>query len=575
MGMQKARARRTSLVAGLAVIAIGLAASTTAQADGGVNSDALQMSAQAPVGSAGISAVAYAALFAGVPSDPPTGTIVADSGFRPFPNGFSFVNYGNDLTSNQKYFGQPKPLGAGGKAAVALGLDTASMRRVFGDGVCVGGGAGGCVLTESAKVVQNTANTWAAAGRCFGLATLANALYTGKLSSSEVNGGAVNVLTTINVSAQRAIMRAFIAQYFSAVGIRPASMADAVNRLRAGISRGKIPFTVLIYGAAGGHALVPYAVLDKGAGKFDVAVYDPNLPNQARAMHIDTAANSWSYTGSPELAKSVWSSADAPKPAYFALGDVDSALAKQACVFCKTGRSGTLVAFSPVAAADGGVFSDITLKDATGKLLNPSSYRVILPTDAVGSPITSGPVVMVDPGIDFTVGLNAADATAVGPFTMSAFSEGSTRSLSFANLEELNASAVFIGAREGNMSVVAGGQNVATVRHTVEGTNVSYSFAGELRGAPHSDAMNMRTYTSFKRMYFRTLAVLPAQWSIRATSSVGKVSTTYESTEIWSVPGSRLILTYDKWAGRKGAPSLWLDKSADGSLDVKIPMHKV
>jgi len=544
-------------------------------AETGVTNDPLQASAFPPVGAVGVDLTTYAALFGGVPPDAPTGTIVADSGFRAFPNGFSFINYGADLANNQKYFGQPSPHPAGGKSAVALGLDTASMRRVFGDGVCVGSGSGSCILTESAKVVQKTANTWAAAGHCFGFATLANALYTGKLSPAEVAGGAVNTLTTTNATAQRAIMRAFIAQYFSAVGIRPPSMADAVSRLRAGITRGKIPFTILMYGAAGGHALVPYAVLDKGAGKFDIAVYDPNLPNQARAMHIDTIANSWSFTGSPELSNSVWSSADSPKPAYFVLGDVDSALKKQDCIFCQNSKSGTLVSFSPVVAANSAVFDAITLKDSEGNLLDPSTYKVILPTDQVGSPFASGPVVVVDRGLGFTVGLNAASATAVEPFTMSAFSQGATRSLTFESVSTLQGSDVFVGAREGGLAFVGVAQSKGTVLHTTEQGKVSYSFSGILLGDENSSAMSMRTYQPINRMYFRTDAVVPSTWVIRAKSKKGSGASTYEAKNVVAVAGSRIILTYDKWAGAQGAPSLWLDEGADGSLDVRIPFRKV
>ena len=370
-------------------------------------------------------------------------------------------------------------------------------------------------------------------------------------------------------------MRAFIAQYFSAVGIRPPTMADAVSRLRAGITRGKIPFTILMYGAAGGHALVPYAVLDKGNGKFDIAVYDPNLPNQARAMHIDTVANSWSFTGSPELSNSVWSSADSPKPAYFVLGDVDSALKKQECIFCQTGKAGTLVSFSPVIAANGAVFDDITLKDAAGALLDPSTYKVILPTDQVGSPFASGPVLVVDRGLGFTVGLNAASATSLEPFTMSAFSQGATRSLTFENVNALQQSDVFVGAREGGMAFVGVSQNKGTVLHTLERGKVSYSFSGVLQGDVHSDAMNMRTYQSANRMYFRTSSVLPSTWNIRATSKMGTGRSTYAASNIKAVPGGHLILTYDHWHGSVGAPSLWLDNDMNGALGVRIPMHKV
>jgi hypothetical protein len=87
--------------------------------------------------------------------------------------------------------------------------------------------------------------------------------------------------------------------------------------------------------------------------------------------------------------------------------------------------------------------------------------------------------------------------------------------------------------------------------------------------------MNMRTYQSINRMYFRTDAVVPSTWVIRAKSKKGSGASTYEAKNVVAVAGSRIILTYDKWAGAQGAPSLWLDEGADGSLDVRIPFRKV
>src|SRR5437660_1334619 len=44
-----------------------------------------------------------------------------------------------------------------------------------------------------------------------------------------------------------------------------------------------------------GHAVTPYAVEDKGGGKFAVLIYDNNHPGIPRAISFDRNADSWSY----------------------------------------------------------------------------------------------------------------------------------------------------------------------------------------------------------------------------------------------------------------------------------------
>ncbi len=573
--MLNSRGIRTALALSACAVAVSISAQGVALAAGGVNADPLQASAAPPVGSAAVDPATYAALFAGVPSDPPTGSIVADSGFRPFPNGFSFVNFGTTLGMNQALFGQPSPLANPAKPAIANGLTAASMRRVFGDGVCLGGSGSNCTLTESAKVVMSTANSWAAAGHCFGFATLANALYTGRLSPGEVRGGAVNALTTLNDATQQAIMRAFITQYYSAVGIRPASMSDAINRLRTSLTPGHIPYTMLVYGAPGGHAMVPYAVLDKGNGLFDIAVYDPNLPNQARAVHVDTNANSWTFTSSPGLSASTWSSTDAVKPSYLLLGDVSSALARQACTFCLNGKSGTMVSFSPVLAANGGVFDNMVLTDSIGKPLDPSTYRVIHSTNEIGSPYANGPVIVVDPGLNFEIGVNGESVETVQPFTVTVVSRASTRSLKLETLNSAVRGKIRIGSKDGGLSFAGVPTNKGTATHTYEQGKASYSFQGIETTAYHLEAMDFASYQSRKRVVFKENDAFSSVWTVNLSSETATGHSSYSAKGIKVAPGSQLTVTYDGWAGASGKPILWLDKGSNRSLDVRIPLHKV
>ncbi len=573
MGMMRVRTGFSASMLGVGLAVLVLCTSPLANADGGVNADALQMSAAPPVGASGVDAATYAALFAGVPSDPPTGAIVADSGFRPFPNGFSFVNYGTQMGMNQRLFAQPGPLAAGAAPTPANGLTVASMRRVFGDGVCLPGSGDRCTLTESAKVVMSTANSWAAAGHCFGFATVANALYTGRLAPSEVAGGMVNNLTTLNPSTQQAIMRAFIAQYFSAVGIRPTSMSDAITRLRSSLAPGQIPYTMLVYGAPGGHAMVPYAVLDKGNGLFDIAVYDPNLPNQARAVHVDTNANSWSFTSTPGLSTSTWSSSDPVKPAYFLLGDVNSALSKQACTFCSSGKSGTLVSFSPVLSANGGVFDNIVLTDSAGTPLDPALYRLIPPTSESGSPYFSGPVLEVNASVNFDINLSGESVETVQPFSVTVVSPGSTRSLKLETLNSETRGRIRVGILDGGLSFAGIPTNKGTVTHTFEENRASYNFRGIETTDYHLEAMDFRSYQLSKRVVFKENDAFASVWSVRVSSETSRGKSSYVAKGVKVGPGSQLAVTYSGWAGTKGKPILWLDKGSNGSLDTRIPLR--
>ena len=562
-------------VIGICVLLIGAWLSPAAHADGGVDPTALQQAALPPVGAAGVDPASYAALFAGVPADPPTGAIVADSGFRPFPNGFSFVNYGQDLGLNQVLFGQPSPLTPGTSPALSSPLTPESMRRVFGDGVCLPGSGATCVLTESAKVVMAQTNAWAAGGHCFGFATVANALYTGRLPRTDVGGGQVNTLTTPNDAAQQAILRAFVAQYFSATGIRPATMADAIARLRSSITPGHIPYTMLVYGAPGGHALVPYAVLDRGNGQFDIAVYDPNLPNQARAIHVDTVANAWTFTTSPGVGTATWSSTDPAKPAYFLLGDVASALAQQACPFCQSGRSGTLVSFSPVLTANAGIFNNVTLRDTAGQPLDPSQYRVIPPTNQVSSPLATGPAFVVDPGIAFEIGLDGQSVETVQPLTVTVVASGTTRSLRLETISAGLRGRVRVENDGSTLSFAGVATNKGTATHTFTQGRASYSIQGVETTAFHVEAMDFRSYQVRNRIVFRENDAFAALWSVRLLSRNIGGGSTYGTSGVVVPAGSQLVVLYSGWSGKSGKPVLWLDKGSNGSLDVQIPLHRV
>jgi hypothetical protein len=244
----------------------------------------------------------FRGIFGGAGDWAPEGMPVADSGFRPYPNGFSFMNFGPSLYLNQRFLGQPEQLARNGVPVARFNITSRDMRLVFGDGVCVleQGRApnGPCVLTESAVSVAELSKEWVRTGRCYGFVTVAAGLFNGVISPTVLRTGAVNSMTPLNRPTQRALARAVISQYFSARGVKQSSMVQMINTLQESLTSGRTEYSILLFGQPGGHGVLPYAVLDKGDGQFDIAIYDPNFPNQARAVRVDVNANTWEYEGS-------------------------------------------------------------------------------------------------------------------------------------------------------------------------------------------------------------------------------------------------------------------------------------
>jgi hypothetical protein len=213
--------------------------------------------------------------------------VIASSGFNPKKNGFSFPNYGPGHTN----------------------LSANDMRALFGSGVCAFPGKSKCTLTPPAQRYQQEANRAMAAGHCFGFSALSLLLFRHQfppLAKTSTNKLKLNN----NTPLQEAIAYTFQWQMLPA--LQEAAVRGTPNEvLQFLISslqrRGGELYTMAIFQPEfqGGHAITPYAVEERGAGKYDALVYDNNWPGQSRHVHFDTSTDTWSYNaainpGEPE-----------------------------------------------------------------------------------------------------------------------------------------------------------------------------------------------------------------------------------------------------------------------------------
>jgi hypothetical protein len=256
----------------------------------------------------------------------PSGTIVAESGFRPDTNGYSFPNYGNE--------GGPQNLSA------------ASMLKLFGAGVCAGAVEGDtCTLSPPADAWREAQNKGMGGGHCEGFAITSSFFYAGvgdPSTPTPLGADTVPGLSGTSPAVQENIARAFVLQFLPALSTTKVngSPAGVLAALGAGLAS-REPMVLGVYqrGFKGGHAITPLAIEDRGGGNFAVLVYDNNFPNTIREVGIDLNANTWNYVAStnPSEAAALYE------------GDADSktleveyarnGLGIQPCPFCGGGVS--------------------------------------------------------------------------------------------------------------------------------------------------------------------------------------------------------------------------------------------
>ena len=250
---------------------------------------------------------------------------LADSGFRPEVDGFSFENYGSDRK--------------------AADLTSAELMRMFGDRVCSSKAGGTCILTPAGRQWMEQVNRAMSTGHCEGFAVLSLLMYYKLIDPGEFGGSTAHELNFSNQDLQREI-----AFWWTTQGLYPAiddkvegpgNVLDTLIEAFSLKSDASDSWTIGIYKEDGmdGHAITPFAVQEKGDDIYDVLVYDNNYPDQKRVLTIDKNNNTFSY----ESAINPLEKSDLYAGSNIEITPTSSRLLEQECPFCReSGGAGNL-----------------------------------------------------------------------------------------------------------------------------------------------------------------------------------------------------------------------------------------
>ncbi len=250
--------------------------------------------------------------------------IVADAGFRPNSNGFTFENYGQVLASG----------------LAPTNLTASDVEALFGSQVCADAKLRRCDLIPEAQAWLTSTNQAMAGGHCYGFSVLAELIWQRKLSVTSLGAPAPSGLVIDeNQALQRQIAYDWALQTLDSVQDRRVTgTPDQILAQLRQVLKPNPPetYTIAIWkrDGTGGHAVTPYAVRNDGGGKFDVLIYDNNWPGQNRAISFDIKANTWTYHAAvnPNVPDSVYEGDAQTKT--ISLFPTSPGLGTQPCPFC-------------------------------------------------------------------------------------------------------------------------------------------------------------------------------------------------------------------------------------------------
>ncbi len=314
-----------------------------------------------------------------VASYKPTGSIVADDGFRPWVDGFGFENYGNDVGPQN--------------------MTAAQLEDLFGTQVCARGTGARCQLTPVAQEWMAAENSRMAGGHCMGFSVTALEFFA-RVRLAKDYGAKTTIKLPIrnNVDLQSLVAENWTFQDLPSVEQKrvTGTPAAVLRKLVAVLNGGRELYTIAIFkrDGTGGHAVTPFAVEDKGQGTFAILIYDNNFPGVIRAIRVNTSTDTWRYVGGPDPSDtSELYDGDARTKSLFLLPTTPG-LVRQPCPFCNGSRRANSSETGSV-LAPGQRYDQLTL------IGNPANHGHLILRDGQGrvTGFLGGRVVNDIPGV--------------------------------------------------------------------------------------------------------------------------------------------------------------------------------
>jgi hypothetical protein len=505
------------------------------------------------------------------------GTVVADSGFRPEKNGFSFPNY--SAKSKESY----------------TDMTAAEAHRMFGDVACERGTESkpDCTLLPTVKDWMENTNAKMDGGHCGGMAILSYLIFTHPEALSEFSVTATPQID-FNTTIQREIA------YWWGTNALPgkknlyATPNEVIDQLVQEFQKPTETYSLEMWKGGGskqGHAVTPFAVQDMGNGITYILAYDNNKPGKTAAIEVDRNANTWKYNLSinPSQQESLWSG-DADSKTMF-LAPNSWRLGVQPLPFDPEDTNAMngnihLVSTNSAVAPDNnqitltskdGNYADILFTDDKGhkfgyqggKFYNdiPGASVDYLPSqDTYDTAIE--PIYYIPRGIKFSISLDGSNLKAGTINNILLLGPGYDLSLDGIKMNPGDNDTIVFSPDGTEITYTPSAAESPNIGLAVVHQGADYEFDIQGSDVDKGGTINVKLdYNQGTLMLHTTGSQNPATYNLAVDRySDNEKPQSYEHSDLSLDPAATVTFEFGKWDG-KGALSVGVDSKSDGSID--------
>ncbi|MGA1038610.1 MAG: hypothetical protein ACO3VQ_12475, partial [Ilumatobacteraceae bacterium] len=425
---------------------------------------------------------------------------------------------------------------------------------------------GDCELIFGAELLAQMIEGAALGGHCYGFAAAAQALYNGQLPANQVgaSGLGVNAANPMGNPAVQTITRLFGTQLFNRniqdLHRASSSPTEVINTLIRDLAGGTVPYILSILNEEGGHSITPFAVLDRGAGIYDIAVYDNNFPMRARAVTVDTNADSFTYTSglNPSSPGITWDSATTGR---MSLVPVSESLGIQPCPVCIGPDQGTLVTISSVNADNADQIA-IGLVDENFEPLDESKYQLFSPLNPPTQQQISQPVITVEPGVNFGIVVQTGELASKQALEVYAISNGEAQYVLLDELVSDSYSTFGVGRSDGAL-FVSSAPSSPRILQLSDQPGVSFDVNGHPLNLPANVEVDQQWNTAKERIEYRSNAKKALRWNIQIGGLDNSGGREYVGLNVRVPAGGKIVVDYTN-ASATVPPKAWV-QDKDGN----------
>ncbi len=514
-----------------------------------------------------------------------SGIYIADLGFRPDYDGFSFPNYG----------GEPG----------IVNLTSNDIWRMFGDQACAYIDAGNCTLTPAGDQWMESVNEAMSGGHCEGMAVLSNLFYTKKLDVTEFG---VNSTAEFQIEGNELLQRE-IAYWFTTQATQPARFgivqqtpSGVVNTLLNAFAagpEGSETYAVGFYkrDRSGGHAVTPYAVEDRGGGIYWIMIYDNNYPGAARAIEVDTNADTWLYSGSTNPAEPADDYEGDASTFTLELAAIEPRLGVQDCPFCDGsgvgggtgGEKGTQIAQTETITYNQVILEgngDLLITDLEGRSFGFKEGVFVneIPgaksnTNKFGVDVWNvdhEPIYYLPTDIDFTIEIDGTRLTEPTTSTVTFIGPGYVLEVSDIYLEPGQVDVLDIAPDGSLLSYRTTSAETPVMLVGIETDEADYLFEIQGYEMEEGEALNLSLNTTEGWLSLDSIDnAAPALYSLYMVKYDDNTEQIFGTDEIALEPDDVVYVDYLLWPGNGEAMALDVDYGGDGSVDETLQIDDV